>query len=105
MSFARRAGDRTAGATLNCRKSRGVARRPHTRGNLDHMKLSRRKLAAVALASVAAPLAAQTQAAQSAPHDLNAELQAARERIKANGEKLAQQPIAMTVEPAVTFRA
>ena len=64
------------------------------------MKLTRRKLAAVALASAAAPLVAQTQSTP--PAD---ELQAARDRIKANGDKLAQQNVPMAVEPAFQFRA
>jgi len=63
--------------------------------------MTRRELAAVALASAARPAAAQSQAA-TPPAD---ELQAARDRIKANGDTLAQQAVPMTLEPAFQFKA
>ena len=63
------------------------------------MKLTRRQLAA---ALVSATAMAQTQQTPARPAD---ELQAARERIKANGETLAQQAIPMATEPAFQFKA
>jgi hypothetical protein len=65
------------------------------------MKLTRRKLAAAVAASAAAPLLAQTQATP-APDD---ELKAARDRLKATGDTLAQQAVPMATEPAFQFRA
>jgi hypothetical protein len=63
------------------------------------MKLTRRQLA---LAVVSANAMAQTQSTSARPAD---ELQAARDRIKANGETLAQQAIPMATEPAFQFKA
>ena len=58
------------------------------------MKLTRRQLA---VALVSATAMAQTQ---QTPANQADELQAARDRIKANGETLAQQQIPMATEPA-----
>jgi hypothetical protein len=70
------------------------------------MKMTRRRLAAVVSAIpllAASPLPAQTQTPPApTPDD---ELKAARDRIKTNGETLAQQAVAMSVEPAFQFRA
>ena len=64
------------------------------------MKLTRRQLA-TALASATAM--AQTQPGPgTAAEDL---LQAARDRVKANGEALAKQPVPMATEPAFQFKA
>jgi hypothetical protein len=63
------------------------------------MKMTRRQLA---VAVVSATAMAQTQPTPANPAD---ELQAARERIKANGETLAQQLIPMATEPAFQFKA
>jgi len=63
------------------------------------MKLTRRQLAA---AMVSATAIAQTPQTPARPAD---ELQAARDRIKANGETLAQQQIPMATEPAFQFKA
>ncbi len=63
------------------------------------MKLTRRQLAA---AVVSATAMAQTSQTPVRPAD---ELQAARERIKANGETLAQQQVPMATEPAFQFKA
>jgi hypothetical protein len=63
------------------------------------MKLTRRQLAA---ALVSAAAAAQTRTAPASPPD---DLQAARDRIKANGETLARQVIPMSTEPAFQFKA
>jgi hypothetical protein len=63
------------------------------------MKLTRRQLAA---AVVSATAMAQTPQTPARPAD---ELQAARERIKANGETLARQEIPMATEPAFQFKA
>lgn len=60
------------------------------------MKLTRRKLAAALLAPAAA---AQTPAPSADP------VQAARDRIKANGEILAKIEIPMDTEPAFQFKA
>jgi hypothetical protein len=69
------------------------------------MKLTRRKLAAAVAAAVTAsgagPLLAQTPALLT-PDD---ELKAARERLKANGDTLAQQTVPMATEPAFQFKA
>jgi hypothetical protein len=82
------------------------------------MKLTRRELAAVVSATaMAAPAAAQTgaraaaavqsAAAQTEPRAANPadDLQAARDRIKATGNLLAQQPVPMATEPAFQFKA
>jgi len=63
------------------------------------MKITRRKLAAVVAASAAAPLLAQTPAPSAD------ELQAARDRLKANSDTLAKQAVPMALEPAFVFRA
>ena len=63
------------------------------------MKLTRRQLAA---AVVSATAMAQTRQTPARPAD---ELQAARERIKANGETLAQHQVPMATEPAFQFKA
>jgi hypothetical protein len=62
------------------------------------MKLTRRQLAA---AVVSATAIAQTRPTPSNPAD---ELQAARDRIKANGDTLAQQQVPMATEPAFQFK-
>jgi hypothetical protein len=62
------------------------------------MKLTRRKLAAALLAPAAAANAQTPQPAADA-------VQAARDRIKANGDILAKIEIPMATEPAVTFKA
>ena len=64
------------------------------------MKLTRRQLAAVV--SAAAVAQAQTEQRAAAPAD---ELQAARDRLKANGDLLARQPVPMSTEPAFRFKA
>ncbi len=69
------------------------------RGKLILMKLTRRQLAAVVVSAAAL---AQTRQTPANPAD---ELQAARNRIKANGETLAQQQIPMATEPAFQFKA
>jgi hypothetical protein len=68
------------------------------------MKLTRRQLGAAALASVAAR--AQTPP-QPGPQNATpqAELQAARDQVKATSESLSQYQIPMTTEPAFEFRA
>ena len=63
------------------------------------MKITRRKLAAAVAASAAAPLLAQTPAPSAD------ELQAARDRLKANSDTLAKQAVPMALEPAFVFRA
>jgi len=63
------------------------------------MKLTRRQLAAVVVSATAM---AQTPQTPARPAD---ELQAARDRIKANAETLAQQQIPMATEPAFQFKA
>ena len=63
------------------------------------MKLTRRQLAAVVVSATAM---AQTPQTPANPAD---GLQAARDRIKANGETLAQQQIPMATEPAFQFKA
>ncbi len=64
------------------------------------MKVTRRKWAAAALAPAIA--LAQTQPVPATPDD---ELKAARDRIKANSNLLAQQKVPMDLEPAVVFKA
>ena len=63
------------------------------------MKLTRRQLAAAVVSA--------TALAQTRPTPANApdDLQAARDRLKAAGEALAQQPIPMATEPAFQFKA
>ena len=63
------------------------------------MKLTRRELAA---AIVSVPALAQTQPQAAQPAD---DLQTARDRIKANGDLLAQQEVPMATEPAFQFKA
>jgi hypothetical protein len=67
------------------------------------MKLTRRQLAAAAVASIAAQ--AQTPAPPRSPSlTSEAELQAARDKVKAMAELLSGIPVPMTVEPAFAFR-
>jgi len=68
------------------------------------MKLTRRELAA-ALTSAAA--LAQTPAPQRTPAERTpeAELQAARDQVKANAEALTQLEVPMRIEPAFQFKA
>jgi hypothetical protein len=70
------------------------------------MKLTRRQLAAVvsatALSRAQAETQAQTEPRAAAPAD---ELQAARERLKANSDLMAQQQVPMATEPAFQFKA
>jgi hypothetical protein len=63
------------------------------------MKMTRRQLA---VAVVSATAMAQTQPA---PTNAVDELQAARDRIKANSETLARQLVPMATEPAFQFKA
>ncbi len=63
-------------------------------------RLTRRKLAQTLLAAAAVDAAAQTS--QPTP---DADLQAARDRIKANGNLLAAQKVPMDLEPAFQFKA
>lgn len=64
------------------------------------MKLTRRELAAAVSATAMAR--ARTEQPAAAPAD---DLQTARERLKANGELLAQQQVPMATEPAFRFKA
>ena len=64
------------------------------------MKFTRRQLAAVVSASAMAQ--AQTEPRAAAPAD---ELQAARDRLKANGDLLAKQDVPASMEPAFHFKA
>ena len=64
------------------------------------MKLTRRQLA-IALAPAAALV--RTAAAQPAPV-ADAELRAARERVRANGATLTRHALPMAVEPAFQFK-
>ena len=68
------------------------------------MKLTRRELAA-ALTSAAA--LAQTPAPERAPAEgmPEAEIQAARDQVKANAAALTQLEVPMTLEPAFQFKA
>jgi hypothetical protein len=68
------------------------------------MKLTRRELAAVVSATVTATAmaTAQTEPRATNPAD---ELQTARNRLKANGDLLAQQIVPMVTEPAFQFKA
>jgi hypothetical protein len=68
------------------------------------MKMTRRALAAsLSAAALAGQTPPQTQvAAQPAP---DAELQTARDRVKANTLLLSAQQVPMTMEPAFAFRA
>ena len=63
------------------------------------MKLTRRQLASTLAAGAAL---AQTPAGP--PSTPEAELQAARDRLKANVVRLAAEPVPMTTEPAFQFR-
>ena len=69
------------------------------------MKVTRRKLATVLAPAILAarvpPLAAQTSAV---PPASDAALDAARARMKQNGETLARQTVPMDTEPAFQFR-
>jgi hypothetical protein len=65
------------------------------------MTLTRRKLAS--LLSSAAGLALAPAQAQT-PATPSAELQAARDRVKARSELLAKQYVSMSVEPAFQFK-
>src|SRR5262249_59676666 len=64
-------------------------------------RLSRRRLAQTLLASAAIEAAAQT----SPPPTPDADLKAARDRLKANGDRLGAQNVPMDVEPAFQFKA
>lgn len=66
------------------------------------IKLTRRQLATVLAPAVAI---AQTPAAAPNPPANDAEVNAARARMKANGETLAKQTVPMDTEPAFQFRA
>jgi hypothetical protein len=66
------------------------------------MKLTRRELAAVVSATAMATVPAQ---AQQPPANRVDELQTARDRMKANGDLLAQQQVPMATEPAFQFKA
>jgi hypothetical protein len=70
------------------------------------MKLTRRQLAAMVSATATAlhhaQAQAQTEPRAAAPAD---ELQAARERLKANSDLMAQQQVPMAMEPAFQFKA
>ena len=66
------------------------------------MRLTRRKLAA-SLAASAAGMAHSQTAAPEGPDD--AEVRAARDRIRAAGEALARQEIPQSTEPAFQFKA
>lgn len=68
------------------------------RAKLILMKLTRRQLAVAVVSAAAMARTPQT------PADSADELQAARQRIKANGEALAQQPVPMATEPAFQFK-
>jgi len=63
------------------------------------VKITRRKLAGILAAAPALASASQTTADQP---DL---LKIARDRMKSNSDALAKEPIPMSTEPAVTFRA
>lgn len=65
------------------------------------MEITRRKLAAAVIGSAAASLA-QSQPAAPAPED---EVQAARNRQRANAEALSAVNVPMAVEPAFQFKA
>ena len=65
------------------------------------MKLTRRKLAAAALAPAARALAQ----GQPAPSNPDEELKAARDRAKAVSDALAKQNLPMPTEPAFQFKA
>jgi hypothetical protein len=64
------------------------------------MKLTRRELAAVVSATAMAKAQTEQQAAGPAE-----QLQTARDRLKANGEILADQQVPMATEPAFQFKA
>ena len=67
------------------------------------MKLTRRELASAVTAAAAAAALAQTP--QRAPATPEAELQAARDQVKALVTRLAGQSVPMATEPAFSFRA
>jgi hypothetical protein len=68
------------------------------------MKMTRRTLAAsLSAAALAAQAPPQTPASPQLTPD--AELQAARDRVKANTVLLSAQQVPMTVEPAFAFKA
>ena len=66
------------------------------------MKITRRKLAASALASAAALAQTPPPAPAESPEEL---LKAAREQVKRTGETLAKHRIPMATEPAFQFKA
>ncbi len=67
------------------------------------VKITRRRLAAVALGSTAAIRSAQPQAAATGqPEDLNA---AAKEQIRKNSEAMDKVDLPMATEPAFQFKA
>ncbi len=63
------------------------------------MKLTRRELACALAAGTAA-----AQAPAPLPPTPDADLQAARNRVKANAARLAAEPILMSIEPAFQFK-
>ena len=65
------------------------------------MKITRRSLAASAVASAAALAQTPTPAPAASDEEL---LQAAREQVKRNGEALAKFPLPMATEPAFQFK-
>jgi len=73
-----------------------------TEGNPPRMnkRFTRRKLACAIVASGAASALAQT----AAPPPLS-DLEAARQRVKANGDLLAKYQVPMSTEPAFQFKA
>jgi hypothetical protein len=64
------------------------------------IKITRRKLAAALISSPALTSMALAQTAAPA-----APLQAAKDRIKANGDALAKEQVPMAIEPAFQFKA
>jgi hypothetical protein len=71
------------------------------------MKLTRRQLAAAISATVSATALSRTQlrAQDPQPSAVSDELQAARGRLKANSDLLAQQDVPAATEPAFRFQA
>jgi hypothetical protein len=68
------------------------------------MKITRRKLAAV-LAAPAALAASVAPVAQAQAQPAGDPLQAAKDRIRTNGEALAKEIVPMATEPAFQFKA
>jgi len=69
------------------------------------MKLTRRKLATAVLIPAATALAQTAQTPPALPRNPDEEMKAARDRVKAMGDALAQQPVPMATEPAFQFKA